>query len=109
MRYVCSVCGYVYDEEREGKPFSELPESWKCPVCKAAKPLFAPDAPDDVPAPAAEPAVSAAAPGEEYAGLTVGELAALCSNLARGCEKQYNAPAQALFTELAGYFSAVSP
>lgn len=109
MRYVCSVCGYVYDEEREGKPFSELPESWKCPVCKAAKPLFAPDAPADVPAPAAEPAVSAAASGEEYAGLTVGELAALCSNLARGCEKQYNATAQALFTELAGYFSAVSP
>ena len=78
-------------------------------MCKAAKPLFAPDAPADVPAQAAEPAVSAAAPGEEYAGLTVGELAALCSNLARGCEKQYNATAQALFTELAEYFSAVSP
>ncbi len=29
-KYVCSVCGYVYDEEKEGKPFSELD---KCPVC----------------------------------------------------------------------------
>lgn len=31
MVYKCSVCGYVYDEEKEGKPFSELKE---CPVCK---------------------------------------------------------------------------
>lgn len=31
MVYKCSICGYVYDEEKEGKPFSELPE---CPVCK---------------------------------------------------------------------------
>ena len=30
-KYVCSVCGYVYDEEKEGKAFSELKE---CPVCK---------------------------------------------------------------------------
>ena len=31
MVYKCSICGYVYDEEKEGKPFSELT---KCPVCK---------------------------------------------------------------------------
>ena len=31
MVYICSICGYVYDEEKEGKPFSELTE---CPVCK---------------------------------------------------------------------------
>jgi len=31
MIYKCSICGYVYDEEKEGKPFSELTE---CPVCK---------------------------------------------------------------------------
>ena len=30
-KYKCSVCGYIYDEEKEGKPFSELTE---CPVCK---------------------------------------------------------------------------
>lgn len=29
--YRCSVCGYVYDEEKEGRPFAELKE---CPVCK---------------------------------------------------------------------------
>ena len=31
MIYKCSVCGYVYDEEKEGKPFSEL---IKCPICQ---------------------------------------------------------------------------
>lgn len=31
MVYICGICGYVYDEEKEGKPFSELTE---CPVCK---------------------------------------------------------------------------
>lgn len=31
MVYQCSVCGYEYDEEKEGKPFSELTE---CPICK---------------------------------------------------------------------------
>ena len=29
-KYRCSICGYVYDEDVEGKPFSELTE---CPVC----------------------------------------------------------------------------
>ena len=31
MVYKCSVCGYEYDEEKEGRPFSELTE---CPICK---------------------------------------------------------------------------
>ena len=29
-KYRCSVCGYIYDEEHEGAPFSEVKE---CPVC----------------------------------------------------------------------------
>lgn len=29
-KYRCSVCGYIYDEEREGAPFSKMKE---CPVC----------------------------------------------------------------------------
>lgn len=29
--YKCSVCGYIYDEQKEGASFSELKE---CPVCK---------------------------------------------------------------------------
>ena len=37
--YKCTVCGYVYDEEKEGKPFSELE---KCPVCGAGPEKFVP-------------------------------------------------------------------
>ena len=39
MKYVCEVCGYVYDEEKEGKPFSEMD---KCPVCGQPPERFRP-------------------------------------------------------------------
>ena len=35
--YKCGVCGYVYDEDKEGTPFSELKE---CPVCKQPASVF---------------------------------------------------------------------
>lgn len=35
--YKCSICGYIYDEEKEGVPFSELDV---CPVCKQPKDKF---------------------------------------------------------------------
>jgi len=43
MRWVCQVCGYVYDEEKEGKKFEDLPEKWQCPVCGAPKSMFEPE------------------------------------------------------------------
>ena len=39
-KYVCSICGYVYDPEETGVPFEELPEDWKCPRCKQPKSKF---------------------------------------------------------------------
>jgi len=39
-KYRCTVCNYVYEEEKEGKSFSELPGEWRCPVCNAAKEMF---------------------------------------------------------------------
>lgn len=30
-RYKCSVCGYIFDEEKEGKQFDELE---RCPICR---------------------------------------------------------------------------
>jgi rubredoxin len=48
MKYVCNLCGYVYDEA-EGIPedgipantkFEDLPEDWVCPVCGASKEEF---------------------------------------------------------------------
>ena len=36
-KWVCSVCGYVYDGET---PFEELPDDFRCPVCKQPKTAF---------------------------------------------------------------------
>ena len=39
MIYKCSVCGYIFDEEKEGRKFSELTE---CPLCKQPADKFVP-------------------------------------------------------------------
>ncbi len=47
-RYVCSICGYVYDPAKgdpdnnipPGTPFEKLPDDWRCPVCGASKSDF---------------------------------------------------------------------
>ena len=50
-RYVCSVCGYVYDPAvgdpdggiKKGVLFADLPDDWVCPICGAAKDQFNPE------------------------------------------------------------------
>ncbi len=42
-KYVCSICGYIYDpDEHDGTAFEELPDDWKCPRCKQGKDKFNP-------------------------------------------------------------------
>lgn len=49
-KYVCSVCGYVYDPNigdeahdiKAGTKFEDLPEDWRCPRCKQPKNKFNP-------------------------------------------------------------------
>jgi flavin reductase (DIM6/NTAB) family NADH-FMN oxidoreductase RutF/rubredoxin len=49
IKYKCDVCGYIYDPEKgdpdggikPGTLFDEIPDSWACPVCGAAKDMFA--------------------------------------------------------------------
>lgn len=36
-KWVCTLCGYVYDGD---VPFEALPEDWRCPRCGAPKSLF---------------------------------------------------------------------
>ena len=103
MRYVCSICGYVYDEA-QNQPWEALPGDWKCPLCGAPKGEFRPAEA----APAAEAAAPAPLEGE-LGPFTAGQLAALCSSLGRGCEKQYKAEEAALFRELAAWFTAAEP
>ena len=40
MKYVCTVCGYVYDEEVEGTAFADLAEDFACPLCGVGKDMF---------------------------------------------------------------------
>ena len=108
MRYVCSICGYVYDEAKQGKPFAALPETWTCPLCGAAKSAFAPEAAAKSAAPAPPAAPPAPAHGDMQK-LSPGALSILCSNLARGCEKQYKEEEAALFREIADWFAAAAP
>lgn len=42
MKYKCTICGHIYDEEKEGVKWEDLPEDWKCPLCKAGKDKFVP-------------------------------------------------------------------
>lgn len=58
MRYKCLLCGYIYDEEKEGKPFDQISA---CPVCGAPSSMF-----QLIEEEGNEPAVSAAV--EEKAG-----------------------------------------
>ena len=40
-KYVCSICGYVYDpSEHDGVAFTELPDDWRCPRCRQGKEKF---------------------------------------------------------------------
>ncbi|MBI5572066.1 MAG: rubredoxin [Desulfomonile tiedjei] len=49
QRYVCDVCGYVYDPEvgdpengiPAGTSFEALPDGWVCPLCGMGKEVFA--------------------------------------------------------------------
>jgi len=47
-KYVCTLCGYVYDPEQgdpdndvaAGTRWEDVPEDWECPVCGASKEDF---------------------------------------------------------------------
>ena len=104
-KWICQICGYVYDEEKEGVPFSLFPDSWVCPLCGADKASFSPEGGVEEKPQAPMPVIH-----EDLEELSPGVLAAVCSNLARGCEKQYQAEEAALYRQLADFFTAaVSP
>jgi rubredoxin len=50
-KYVCAVCGYVYDPAAgdpengvvPGTAFENLPDKWVCPECGAIKDEFSPE------------------------------------------------------------------
>jgi rubredoxin len=113
-RYACSICGYTYYEAKgvpevgisPGTLWDDVPEDWVCPLCGATKAEFIKQG--EAAAPAEKkptPVIKASTDMREMSPL---EISALCTNLARGCEKQYKPEEAALFTKLAEYFKTVS-
>lgn len=100
QKMICSVCGYVHDEENAGL-FCNLREGWVCPLCKADKSAFkAEGAKSEI---AVETQVQLPSADRELSAL---EMSIVCSNLARGCEKQYLNEESQAFSKLAMYFKS---
>lgn len=39
-KWVCTICGYIYDDSKEKVPFEQLPNDWVCPLCMHPKSDF---------------------------------------------------------------------
>lgn len=113
-KYMCSVCSYMYDEAKgvpeagiaPGTDWMDLPDDWVCPICGAPKEEFEKQG---------EPAVadekkpiSVIETSSDMKEMLPLEISALCTNLARGCEKQYKPKEASLFNELAEFFKKAS-
>jgi rubredoxin len=113
-KYICSVCGFVYDEAKgipdagiaAGTRWEDLPEDWVCPLCGATKSEFEKQGESDM-TPKKEP-ISVIESPVDMKEMSPLEVSALCTNLARGCEKQYKPEEATLFYELAGFYFAAS-
>lgn len=111
-RYVCTVCGFVYDEAKgmpdagiaPGTTWEQLPENWVCPICGAPKSVFV-----EAAAPAQEKKTPVVTPVDDMQMLSALEASVICSNLARGCEKQYRQADAEQFLKLAAYFKSAAP
>lgn len=119
IKYVCSVCGYLYDQAKgdpeqgiaPGTEWNDIHDDWVCPLCGATKAEFIMQ--DEAAKPEVKKAVAKKTPSvieetTDMIELTPLEISALCSSLARGCEKQYKPREEALFRELAEYYKGKS-
>lgn len=113
-KYVCSICGFVYDEAigipqagiAPGTKWEDLPEDWVCPICGATKPEFGKQG--DVAAVGFNERSRTPESSSDMLELSALQISALCTNLARGCEKQYKANEAARFRELSEYFKGIA-
>ena len=103
MKYVCKICGYIYDDEKEKTPFKDLPETWTCPLCGASKSMFEPLQEKDVEV-KEQTEEKDDYNKDEMQKVSNEMLSVICSNLARGCEKQYKFEEMKLYSQLANYF-----
>lgn len=112
-KYRCPICGYTYNEAigipekgiAPGTKWEDLPEDFACPWCGAVKLLFTEVKEmktESEPLPQYAPVSEGL---EEVGDLTAGELAAIFSNLAKGCDKQHLWEERDLFNTLSEYYT----
>ncbi len=102
-KYRCTICGYIYDEANENVKFVDLPDDWKCPMCGAPKSLFE-EIVEDNQTVEVEKETEVITEDNDLRELSNDEIAYVCSNLAKACEKQYLEEEKKLYLELFEYF-----
>jgi rubredoxin len=132
-KFKCSICGYTYDEAAgipekgiaPGTKWEDIPQDFVCPWCGAPKSAFEEtkesgitaatttitditDAATEVSTGSVTPAVHEEEHFESLRELSAGELSALCSNLAKGCEKQRLMEETDMFFQLADYYKSIT-
>jgi rubredoxin len=118
-KFKCSICGYIYDESKgipekgipPGTKWENLPDDFICPVCSAPRSVFKQEE-----TPAAQTS-NANSGNNQHQGfknhdpenlleLSAEEISAICSSLAKGCEKQRLNPEMEAFIKIADYFKS---
>ena len=95
-KYECTICGYIYDDAKESVKFEDLPDDWTCPICGAPKSVF-----KEITSETNETSKEEIEElDDDLKEMSYSEIAYICSNLAKACEKQYLEDEQKLFTEL---------
>ena len=94
-KYQCTICGYIYDDSKEKVKFEDLPDDWTCPICGAPKAVF-----EEIKEETEKESKSLEETEEKLTELSNSEIAYICSNLAKACEKQYLEEEKNLFQEL---------
>ena len=98
-KYKCTICGYIYDDAKEEIKFEDLPDDWTCPICGAPKAVF-----EEIKEEKEETITEEIETLDDLKELSNAEIAYICSNLAKACEKEYLTEEQNLFTELYNHF-----
>ena len=104
-KYRCTICGYIYDEANENVKFVDLPEDWKCPLCGAPKNLFEEIVEDNQTVEVTKE-TEVITEDNDLRELSNDEIAYICSNLAKACDKQYLEEEKGLYLELFEYFKS---
>ena len=106
-KYRCTICGYIYDDAKEKVKFEDLPDDWKCPMCGAPKSLFEEVKEEKEKIKEDSKVEIIEDVDDELRELSNYEISLICSNLARGCEKQYLEEEKDLFRELSKYYEGL--